>query len=105
MGSEGVRVLDDEWTAVTADGSWYGRYLVLYADRLQTKVVELEFHELAALDEHVIDTGDFKVKYIPNQKVRWTVERKSDGVRVQSGLNSKDEALAWVGKNAARLAA
>ena len=83
-----------EVRAMPKDGSWYGLYLVLYADRTQAKVKELGFW---SLDESAPapDAEDYEVKWI-SPPSKWGVIRLADKEKVQDGFPSKDEALKWL---------
>ncbi len=95
----------DEITVVADDGSFYSRWLVLYADRLQAQLHCLEWQEIG--ESKLIETPDDRVfvKHFVNRDIRWAVIRKVDGVRIAEGLATKEEALAWVVKNQVRMAA
>lgn len=94
----------DELVIVAKDASFYSRFLVIYQDHLQAKVVCLEWKPLNAVEIESEDVRYF-VKHFPNRDVRWAVVRKSDNHRMSQGFASREEAHAWIGKNQARMAA
>ena len=98
-------VPNDEITVIPDDSSWYGKFIVLYADRHQAKVHQLEYHQIAALDDEDLGDEAFEIKHIPNRDVRWCVIRKVDGARIKQGFDSREAAHGWIAKNRRVIAA
>lgn len=76
------------------DGSWYGVYLCIYADRTQAKVVELSFHKMSEVVEEAVPTG-YEVKW-RGPVAKWGVVRLADKESVQDGFPAKEEAQKWL---------
>lgn len=79
------------------DGSWYGVYLVTYADTMQANLHELLYTDID-VSLPVDDGGTFDVQWAgPSAKFR--VYRKSDKMVLQDGFASKDLAIQWMAAN------
>jgi hypothetical protein len=83
------------------DGAWYGIYLVLYADAIQAKLVELSFHDLGGV---AVDAGgEFYVKW-GSPAVKFRVLRTSDDSVLKDGFDKKEQAERWMVDNLKRAA-
>lgn len=87
-----------EIRALPKDGAWYGIYLVLYADNISARVVELEFYQLEVLSEPEVDTDPYFVKWI-SPPVKWGVIRRVDKSVAKDGFATKSQAEAWKHQN------
>lgn len=87
----------DEITALSEDGRWYARYLVLGSGHLWAKLHLLEHH---ALDQDGKDLGErdedgFDVDWM-GPVTKHAVMRKKDRTLVKEGFATRSEAWAWV---------
>lgn len=87
----------DEITALSEDGRWYARYLVIGSGRLWAKVHLLEHH---ALDQDGKDLGErdedgYDVDWM-GPVAKHAVMRKKDKTIVKDGFGARSEAWAWV---------
>lgn len=85
----------DEIRAIPKDGAWRAKYLVMYADRIQAKVEELEFKVLEDVKEEDLENDLYKVKWI-SPPLRWGVIRKSDKQVVKDSFSMKEDAAKWM---------
>lgn len=83
--------------AVTEDGAWYARFIIIKADRLWAKVHRLEFANLLVAHENMPLTED------QNHAVEWkgptskfAVIRKSDMAVLKDGFQSQLEGMQWL---------
>lgn len=96
----------DEVTALSEDGRWYARYLVIGCGKLWAKLHLLEHH---ALEQDGKDLGErdedgFDVDWMgPISKN--AVIRKKDKAMVKDSFDTKSEAWAWVETHVNGLAA
>ena len=86
------------------DGSWYGRYLVLYVDSIQARVKELEFHVLEEVAEAQDDSGPYAIKW-SGPAAKFRIVRKADGKILKEGFGTRGEAAAWMFANTKAIAA
>jgi len=75
------------------DGTWYGIYLVLYADDNSANVQELAIYPI-----DVSEGGDSDVYYVKwvSPPLKFGVIRKADNARIQDGFASKKDAVVWM---------
>lgn len=85
----------DKIDAWAIDGSFYGEYIVLYAEGLAANIKQLRLYKL---DDYAgPDTGAeiFVVKWI-SPPCGFGVVRKADGERVKEGFKTKAAAGLWM---------
>ena len=87
---------------IPKDGSWYGRYLVCYADKLMARIVELEWKKLPVITPDEVAGKLFGVDYMMGEGFR--VIRHADGVVLSKNHNSAVDAEDWL-NNHSRAAA
>lgn len=92
--------------AVTEDGLWYARLLVVSCDRVWAKVKLLEEHDLTAEAKEMPTSSndDYVVKW-KGPLAKYCVVRKSDGITLKDGLTSQLDGLQWLEGHLKSLAA
>lgn len=99
----------DHIEAVAVDDSWYAEFLILYIGRNAAKLLMIKPDSAGVtwmIDEGLkTETETHYVKFVPNDKTRWGVYRKSDKDNVKVGFTSKEEAVEWMEKNLRNIAA
>jgi hypothetical protein len=87
----------DEIKAITEDGLWYARFLVVSCDRVWAKVKLLEQHDLS------VDMKEIPLSSNDNYSVKWkgpigkyAVVRKSDGSVLKDGLTTQLDGYQWL---------
>lgn len=83
----------DKIECFAQDGTHYGEFLVLAADRVYAKVELLAWHSLTTAE--VSQTQDFKLEY-KGPKMKHCVIRASNGEVIHQGAQTKDEAANWL---------
>lgn len=87
----------DEITIVAYDGSWYGKFLITYADGADVRVRQLSIWDLDPSDTSVNVNALFSVSWGgPAQKFR--VVRNADNTVVHSGCRTRNDAQKWIGE-------
>lgn len=85
------------------DGSYWAELLVISAVRLSAKVIELRKQELSPSDASA-GANDFVVQWKgPHHK--HAVVRLKDKQALQTGFETKEDAMAWLASNSKSLAA
>ncbi len=92
-----------EVRAMPRDGKWYGIYLVLYADQSQAKLKELSFHVLDDVEDSVVESDPYLVKFI-SPPVRYGVIRKADNHVMKDKFQTREAALEWKHQNLGKAA-
>lgn len=85
------------------DGAFWALLLVGMVGKSELHVHELQFIELADVENAVTDNHDYEVKW-GSPTVRWRVIRVSDGSVVKENIESKEAAMTWV-RNREKMAA
>lgn len=75
------------------DGTWYGVFLVIYADDHSATVKELS---LTPVD--VSEAGDNEVYFVKwiSPPLKWGVVRKADNARIKDGFDDQKSATVWM---------
>src|SRR3990167_8347282 len=66
-----------EIRVIPKDGAWYGRYLVIFADNLNVRLKELEYHVLDEVPANLTESDKYIVKWA-GPIARFRVQRKAD---------------------------
>ena len=92
--------------AATEDMTWFGRYIVIKADRLWAKLYQLELHDLVGAQADMPLTED------QNHRIEWkgpvskyTVIRISDSANIKDGFSTQLDAAQWLDSHLKSLAA
>lgn len=85
------------------DGTYYGEFLVLSAERTYAKVHAIYWVELTTRDV-ALSQEAYKFEY-KGAKLKHCVIRNSDGEIIHSGSQTRDEALAWFKERETQLTA
>lgn len=88
----------DEIRICPMDGSFYARYLVLFSDKSQAMLKELEYHQLDALDPKTVPVSEHEVQW-KGTAAKFAVVRIADKEIIRSGFANKAEATAWMQAN------
>lgn len=85
-------------TAICEDGSFYAELLVISCDRTWAKVVPLIHKPLTTADVSLTESGrapEFEI-YWRGPQLKFAVKRKADSAVIKDGLQTRDEADAWL---------
>ena len=86
----------DKLEVFAEDGSFYGELLVVACDKNYTKVHVLAWHDLN--EKALKADSQFKIEWKGPVK-KFCVVRLSDAQPVHEGLQTRDEAQAWLDQN------
>ena len=87
----------DQIHAISEDGSWYARLIVINADRLWAKLHVLEKHDLSASREDMPQAQEeaYEVVWL-SAMAKYAVIRRADRAALKEGFQTKLEAFQWL---------
>lgn len=84
----------DRIEVLSEDNSYFAELIVLSAAPLWAKVAVLRNVELATAPKAEASQDDFEIKH--RGKMKWSVLRKSDKAILKEGLDTREQAEAWL---------
>jgi len=92
--------------AITEDGAWYARFIIVSCDRIWAKVHVLEQHDLmaAAKDAPNSANDDYAVRW-KGPIAKYAVIRKSDGAVLKDGFTAQIDGWQFLDSHIKSLAA